>query len=82
MSNKVQVRAKLTLELGRVIKGSVISRIKNYAFYRNISVSIDEDKGLIESNFRIALTGKRDDVQAILDNIKFLFEQLNNDEDE
>ena len=64
MSN--EVTARLTISAGLFIRGNIISEIKNKAFPLGISISVDEDKGLLESSYRIMLTGEKSKVDMLV----------------
>jgi hypothetical protein len=58
------------MEIGAAIRSIIISKIKNLAFLKNVDIDIDEDKGLLESTYRIGLSGEKEDVLVTHDEIK------------
>ncbi len=70
-------RAKLTLSLGALIRGTVINSIKNNAFRLDVEVKIDESWSLLDSDYRIELIGKKEDVEVIRESIRRLMVHIN-----
>lgn len=64
--------ARFTLSVGAVIRKSVISQIKNAAFMHGVALEIEEDKGFLESDYRVKMTGKRSVVTAICTAVRSL----------
>lgn len=61
---------KFTFEAGALVRGKAIKHIKDVAFMKNLSLKIDEDKGILESNFRIKLEGSNEKILAAKDDIQ------------
>ena len=66
------VIARFTLSLGVFVRKSVISQIKSTAFMQGVTLEIEEDKGFLESAYRVKMTGKRSIVTKICAAIKSL----------
>lgn len=61
---------KATLKAGLLVRAITISHIRNICFQNNLKYSIEEDRGSLESNYRIVITGPDDRLQAALPAIK------------
>ena len=46
---------KFMLQLGAIIRGTIISQLKNWCFQRGLKITIDEDKGWFDSTYRITV---------------------------
>jgi hypothetical protein len=63
-------------------RNMMVRGLKNSAFSKNVELTIDTDKGLFSSNYRITLKGKRSAVEAIIAEIKSIEAQLATSEEE
>lgn len=50
-------KLKLGLEAGLLVRGTMIRSLKRYCFMHDLEIQIDEDKGLLDSAYRITITG-------------------------
>lgn len=67
---------KFTFEAGALVRGQAVKGIKNIAFMKNLSIKIDEDKGILDSNFRIKLEGSDEKILSAKDDIKSFLSKL------
>lgn len=49
---------KMTLEVGALIRGDLRRLLKNMAFTTGVELNLEEDKGFLDSNFRILVKGE------------------------
>lgn len=54
---------KMTLEAGILVRGAVVSQLRDAAFIRDIRLGIDEDRGLLGSHYRITIDGSSNEVE-------------------
>jgi hypothetical protein len=43
------------MTLGMLIRGDVIREIKQFAWRQNYPITVDEDKGIFESTYRVSI---------------------------
>ncbi|KPJ54988.1 hypothetical protein AMJ47_02935 [Parcubacteria bacterium DG_72] len=60
------IRARFVLELGRAIKSSIVSKIKNEAFMRGLDLTTEESKGILACTVRFELNGKQEAIDQML----------------
>jgi hypothetical protein len=62
--------AKFVLRLGMAIRGPVIRTLKHACWERDIKIRVEEDKGWLESWYRIEMTGPKAEVQFLVGTVK------------
>lgn len=67
---------KFTFEAGALLRGPAVKGIKNIAFMQNLSLKIDEDKGILDSNYRVKLEGPDEKILSAKDDVRELFSKL------
>ena len=65
----MKVTVKMTMEIGALLRKSIMSEIKDYCFKYDIELDVDEDKGFISSSYRIKLVGEDHRVLRLKRNI-------------
>lgn len=66
---KAPMTVRAIFTVGRAVQKEAVGYIKDTAFMNGVELSLDEDKRLIESDFRMTLKGSRDKVKATYDKI-------------
>jgi len=65
-----KINHEIELEVGSMIKHAFVNRIIKYARLKNVAVSFSEKKYALSSVIRIKFNGRRDDIVAIMEDIK------------
>lgn len=73
------VDAKMTLKVGCLLRSTVMSEIKNYAFQKGIKLVVEEDKNWLISNYRLKMTGQLHQVKVFSNKILSYAERVNQD---
>ena len=63
-------RCRFALTAGFAIRGQVISALKNRAFTQDLTITVDEDKGFLESNYRVVVSGSNEEISAFSEWVK------------
>ena len=79
IKSKELVSLNTTVIVGAAIRRGIINSLKNLCFLHNVKVNIEEDKGWLESYYRIKMTGERGVVSAIVESLKNQMKDLDND---
>lgn len=67
---------KFTFEAGALVRGEAVKGIKNIAFMKSLSLKVEEDKGILESNFRIKLEGPYEKILSAKSDIESFLAKL------
>ena len=60
----MEVELKFSLAVGALVRREVIKKIKDVAFQMDLKINVEEDKGLVESTYRITVRGEYDAVKT------------------
>ncbi|MDO8507075.1 MAG: hypothetical protein Q7S53_00720 [bacterium] len=55
-------RYTFEVEAGLLLRKAVRDYVKRYCFERDLSLEVDESKGLLESNFMFKISGEEDTI--------------------
>jgi len=64
MERTREVELRFLITAGVLVRGPVIAKIKHAAFLRGLELSVEEDKGLLESTYRVTVKGEEGEVKG------------------
>lgn len=73
------VDGKMTLKVGALHRTHVMSEIKNYAFNNGIKLTVEEDRGWLQSNYRLSVSGDYRKIKTFSNKILDFADRINED---
>ena len=74
------IESRFTFSAGMVVRKTIVSEIKNAAFKAGVNIVVEEDKGLLSSNYRVRLSGEEVVVKSLKKAIYNYFEKIEQEE--
>lgn len=55
---------RFPITAGVLVRGQVIAKIKHAAFLRGLKIDVEEDKGLLESTYKVTVRGEESELKG------------------